>query len=251
MKIISKIKCKLFYVMLFGVALMTLLNACKKSNAVPALQTSNLMVVNAFSSPTSTPVYFFLDTQRVNTAALAYGNTPAYYTVLTGYSNGTFKNATSFANSTTTYAGVAPSLSLVPANSYSAFLYGNLASPTVLFTQDTLSAPPSGKARIRLVNLGQNEGTNVDLALLNAYKTPAVSNVILPNNTYGSASKWAVVDTCSNYTIQLLATGTTTIKASSSKLSLLPNLNYTILIKGISGGTPAIAIQAPINNSVY
>jgi hypothetical protein len=232
---------------LLGMAIILIvsLNSCTKEEKLVPIQTGNIMAVNALASLTSTPVNFYLDTQLVNTASFAYGNTPNYVVVKPNYQSLTIKNATTSTPLITT------PLQIGVDKSYTFFLYGTTATPLVLITQDTLTAPSTGKARVRLVQLGQSVGANLDLVLRNDYQVPAVGKTIVANAAYGTASSFIEVDTCSNYNIQVYLTGTTTSKASSSKLTLLPNINYTILIRGISGGTPALAIQAPINNTVF
>jgi hypothetical protein len=217
----------------------------KEDNTVPPIETSNIMTINALASAASTPLNFYLDTQLVNLATIAYGNTPTYAVVKPIYQTVTVKNAT-----TNTIVATAP-LVLAATKKYSIYLHGTTAAPLLFITQDSLSEPASGKARIRLVNLGQSVGSNIDLALRNDYQVPAVGKVIVSNSAFGNVSPFIEVDTCSNYNIQVFATGTTTSKASSSKLTLLPGINYTILVRGIVGGTPALTIQAPINNNLF
>jgi hypothetical protein len=239
MKILSKLK--KYILPLIAICF----SSCEKTDTPITVPTSNIMVVNALATATSTPVHFYLDTQRITMAGLAYANTPNYVVVSPNYSNATFKNSSSLATITTS------PIQLTAKNSYSMFLYGTAAAPLTLLTQDDLTAPPPGKARIRLVHLAQAVGSNVDLAIKNDYQTTPTSNVVVTNSAYGSSSSFVVVDSCTNYSLQVFATGTSTVKASSSKLTILPNLNYTILVRGIMGGTPAIAIQSPINSTVY
>jgi hypothetical protein len=220
-------------------------SSCEKTDTPIAVPTSNIMVVNALATATSTPVHFYLDTQRITMTGLAYANTPNYMVVSPNYSAATFKNSSTLASLITS------PIKLTAKNSYSMFLYGTAAAPLTLFTQDDLTDPPAGKSRIRLVNLAQTVGSNVDLAIKNDYLTMPTSNVVVSNSAYGTSSSFVVVDSCTNYGIQVFATGTSTVKVSSSKITILPNLNYTILVRGILGGTPAIAIQAPINSTVF
>ena len=239
MKILSKFKKYILPIIAI------IFSSCEKTDKPIPPPTSNIMVVNALATATSTPVHFYLDTQRITMAGLAYANTPNYVVVSPNYSSATFKNSSTLATITT------GPVQLTAKNSYSMFLYGTAAAPLTLFTQDDLTDPPVGKSRIRLVNLAQTVGSNVDLAIRNDYQTTPTSNVVVTNTAYGTSSSFVVVDSCTNYGIQIFATGTSTVKVSSSKITILPNLNYTILVRGILGGTPAIAIQAPINSTVY
>jgi hypothetical protein len=245
MKIVSKFIKNIYPILAIQLLLAISFSSCEKTDTPIAAPTSNIMVVNALATATSTPVHFYLDTQRITMTGLAYANTPNYVVVSPNYSAATFKNSSTMATITT-----AP-VQLTAKNSYSMFLYGTAAAPLTLFTQDDLTAPPPGKSRIRIVNLAQSVGSNVDFAVRNDYQTTPTSNVILTNTAYGSSSSFVVVDSCTNYGIQVFATGTSTVKVSSSKITILPNLNYTILVRGILGGTPAIAIQAPINSTVF
>ena len=218
---------------------------CNKTETSQPISSSRTMIINALASTASTPVNCFLDSQRVTLTSLAYGGATNYLVVLNKYSNVGFLNAT-------TGASIASSkVELIQNKNYSIFLYGTTVSPLTLITTDDLTAPPDGKAKIRVVNLCQNIPVNIDLAIRNDYQIPASSVVLSANNAYGSASSFVPVDTCSNYSLILYNKGTTTTIASSSKINILPNLNYTILVRGTLGGTPAIAIQTPINNVVY
>lgn len=233
------------FIMLIGILSMILLVSCNKTESIPGQPTSTIMLINGLATATSTNAHFFLDSQRISNTSLAYGATTNYLVVGSNYSSGTIKNATT--NATL----ISSAIQLQDKLSYSIFLHGTAATPLVLITKDTLSTPSSGKSRVRLVNLGQGIGSNIDLLIRNDYQIAPVAKMAVPNCAFGAASSFVEIDSCTNYSFQIVSSGTNTVKISSSKVTILPNLNYTIMVRGISAGTPALAIQSPINNSVY
>lgn len=241
----SFIKYSFNYIIFIGISSIILLVGCNKTDSIPEQPTSTVMIINALATATSTNAHFYLDTQRISNTSLAYGANTNYLIVGPKYTSATIKNATS--NATI----VSSPIKFQDKLSYSIYLHGTAATPLVLITKDSLITPSSGKSRVRLVNLGQGIGTNVDLLIKNDYQTPAVAKMAVPNCAFGTTSSFVEIDSCTNYSFQVMSTGTNNLKISATKVTILPNLNYTILVRGITGGTPALALQSPINNSVY
>ena len=85
------------------------------------------------------------------------------------------------------------------ANKYYTFYYTGNGSTR---TEDDMTAPPSGKAKVRYINLNSGVNSNVDLSING---TSIASNI-----AYQSASNFSTVD-AGTQTIKVMAAGTSTL----------------------------------------
>ena len=163
----------------FLLSLLMVLSSCLKdlSNDTPQ-QASALNVVNA--SPGPLTINFFLNNNLVNGPALGYGQETQYLLTSTGTvkfnaaPGGTFESA------------VADTLTLENDTYYTLFVTGQNNALSTFQTEDDLSAPPAGKAKIRFINLSPDGGT---LAL--SIKNGAI---LFPGQSYKTTSEFVTID---------------------------------------------------------
>ncbi|SKB29580.1 DUF4397 domain-containing protein [Daejeonella lutea] len=156
------------------------LSSCVKdlSNDGPQ-NASALNVVNA--SPGPLVINFFLNNNLVNGPALGYSQESRY--VVTSSGSKKFDAATGG----TFNSIVADTIALENDKYYSMFVTGLNNSLSTFVTEDDLSLPPSGKAKIRFINLSP-DGGSFSLAIKGgaklfsgqAYKTASTFNMVDP-----------------------------------------------------------------------
>lgn len=231
--------CKKHIIFLLTTVCSAIYGCQKEKVSYENFDSANIFVANLLPTAPNTVANFFLDSLKLNPAVLTYPSisaTTAYWPVLAGNRKATFKN------STTAEKIASQDVTLEKNRCYSLFLAGTKADPSVFFTEDTLVSPPPGKALIRLVHLSPALA-NIDLAVKSEYPNkPPLTKVIL-DRAYMSASKYMVVDTSSKYTIQVLNAGTGTVRATTSNAIIAAGQSYTLLARGIAGGSPGLTLQ--------
>lgn len=135
------------------------MTACKKDDDTGAGITARVKIVNAAES--SSAQDFYLDDTKVNSAAVAYGESSGYISTPAG-SNRHAQFRTS--GSAAVYASA--NADLVSDRNYSFYLAGEGESTTIVTTEDDLSAPSSGKAKVRFIHLSTAAASSVDIRLL-------------------------------------------------------------------------------------
>jgi hypothetical protein len=192
------------------------LSSCTKDGSVDN-QNSFLLVTNA--AETSGPQDFYSDSTKL-TSSLAYGSSSAFLPTPSGSHLGRFKN------SGTTNVNTSFNMVLQGEQSYNVFYIdgGSFA----IFPNDR-SAPQSGKARIRFINLSTALTTNIDLV--------ASGGAVLASGlAFKSASAFTDIDPSTSFTVN--ATG-----SSSSILNIPATFQaghgYTVYISGATALTVA------------
>ncbi len=134
--------------------------ACKK-NDTPAAEEkpkAKVKVVNAVQA--SGEVDFFLDNQKVIQNNLTFGESTGYLDVFSGE-----RNVSVSSNSKTAPAN---KFTFVTGISYTFFaITDKNANPDVLVMEDDLGAPPTGKFKLKLVNLSPAITSNINVLLPN------------------------------------------------------------------------------------
>lgn len=231
--------------------ILSLINACKKEEVSrEVFQSANLMVVNTFPVNPAVPIDFLLNDVKLNTRALAYPPVAAdltYMVVTAGEKKITFQRTTSPFSKIDSIL-----VNLQEGKNYSVFLAGTLAAPRTVFITDSLRQPSQGKALIRFVNLSPNF-TSGDLGLRD--DTPPVPsparpvNKIITAQASNAASDFVEVN-AGTYTAQAFEFNSNTSRSSLGNISLLPNQSYTIIARGVLGGSPGLTLQL-IQSRVY
>ncbi len=196
---------------LSGIALLlsiTALTSCSKKNEVTG--TAYVQITNA--SQTASPIDFYIDNTKKNTSALAFTQSSGYLSVSSTDHPALIKSSAS--GVTAASFNISPQ----PNVYYTIFYFG---ANTAAY-QDDMTAPQTGKARIRFMNLNLGYTTNVDLGV-------SGGSLLVTNLIPALASSY--IDVTPGTTFSLYATGTTTVL-----LSIPTNLQaghiYTIYTSG-------------------
>lgn len=104
-------------------------------------------VVNA--SPASGDLYFFADTNQLNSDALNYGGSMGYFRFYTGERTFSVKNSSGTTLSTT-------SLALADQDYFALFAVNTYDNIELVAYRDSLVSPAQGNARVRFINLSPN-----------------------------------------------------------------------------------------------
>jgi uncharacterized protein DUF4397 len=192
------------------------LTSCSKDKDNASLSAS-VMVTN--SAQGSQPQDFYLD-NKMSASAVAYGTSSGYISANISDNQAAFKNSGSAAVNSSF------SLSLAAGQYYDVFYNDDNTSTTI---QDNRTAPSSGKARIRFINLSSSLQSDVDFGISGGAK-------IVSNIGYKAASAYYDVDPASVFALYL--------SGSSSALLSIPAVIqaghiYTIYVSGTSSSSIA------------
>jgi len=203
--------------LLLGILCLPLVfTACSDDDGVEVGETSKIKIVNA--SESSTPQDFYLNNTKVNSSAIAYENTEGYISTKSGSDqDAEFRTS----GSTTVFASKEVDLS---ANKdYSFFLHGEGASTSIIVTEDDLSNPPAGKAKVRFIHLSTAANNNVDISLLN---TKLVSDL-----SFNETTSFSTIDP-GVHLFQVFEAGTTTNPIDLNLEAFVEGKIYTVVISG-------------------
>ncbi len=123
------------------------LASCSKDDrelVVPPI--SGLNIIHA--SPTTEKLDFYVDGTRANNVDFAFGNKMGYFSLYSGK-----RRLITVKKNTTTPLLVSEDLTLEDQKAYSLFIYDKFDALKYLFVKDDLTAPASGKAKLRFVHL--------------------------------------------------------------------------------------------------
>ena len=193
------------------------LSSCSKDDDIETGKSVSVKVVN--SAEASGSQDFYIEGAKVTT--VSEGSASENYIVSTNSGNDR-KVEFKMAGSSEVYAS--EKVDLKDDKSYTVILSGTGNSAKITTTEDDLTAPASGKARVRFVHLSTAASGNVDLGVVAGAKL--VSNV-----KYGDVTNFFDVDAG----VKLLNVYTTANPSSSMDLQM-SNLAdggiYTIILRG-------------------
>lgn len=182
---------KPLFAALLGLAI--IFPSCKKDDTGLNIN-ANVMIVNSVEG--SAPQDFYLNSAKVNSQAVAYSENSGYLSTSSGNKTAEFKNSGSAqVNSTSTTA-------LEGGKYYTFFYTGSTSSASSTRTEDDMSAPPSGKCKVRYINLNSSATTNIDFSLNGTN--------LGTNLSYKAASGFTAVN-AGTYTFKILASGTSNL----------------------------------------
>jgi hypothetical protein len=199
-----------------------LLSSCHKTNnASTAPPTALMTVIQA--APDEQPLDFYLNGDRVNQAPLTYGSGIDYFSAIAG-----LRTANFYASGTFSPVIASAQMTLEANMAYSLFLDSLPAKPGILFLADTLVKPASG-AGVRFVDLSP-DAPAVDLAIQGGA-------IITANKSFKGYTSFLPVKGQSNFTFQILKSGTNTVLATLSNVSLTNGYLYTVMFEGLNSST--------------
>lgn len=205
--------------LLAGALLLTLaatFTSCKKDD-VDDNGSANLKVVNA--SSTSSAQSFYLAGNAVIQGGLAFGNVSDYLVTNSGNNlNLEFRNE----GSASVYAN--NRFDLDRGAYYSVFLAGDGQSARVKLYKDDLTAPSSGKAKVRFIHLSDAAPANVDI------RSNSTTNVVA-NLGRDNASNYVEVDP-GVMSLQVFATGQSTSLGTFDLSAFAAGKIYSVYVTG-------------------
>jgi len=178
-------KPRLFLIALSVICLSAALTSCNKPSGSSNVSAgAAVKIVNAVNGSASQDLY--INNNRIDASAVAYGQSSGYYTVTSGVYPAKFTDA----NSATANASF--SVSLAPGNYYSVYYATNDTTKTEVVAQNDQTAPSSGMAKVRFINLSSAISSGIDfgvsgstkLATSLAYKAVSAYNQIAANTTF-------------------------------------------------------------------
>jgi hypothetical protein len=194
MKIISK-NPKLALSALLFLSFTAVLTSCSKDNSNTGPNgTAHVMIVNSIEGSSSQDLY--LNNAKINTSAVAYGQATDYFSAASG------NPAAQFKDSGTTTINASANISLQANNYYTVYYAGSDTAKTCVVTQNDQTAPPSGFAKVRFLQLSSAAAKLADFGISDS--TKLVTNLVLR-----TASAYYNVN--SNTKFSLYAAGSSTV----------------------------------------
>jgi hypothetical protein len=182
------------------------------------------MAVNAVTGAPSVDV---LVDGTVVAPGLAFLDNTTYLTLTPGTRN----VRVNLAGTTTT---LAEANVLVPGNqNRTVFVVNNADTAEAVLVSDDLSAPATGQAKVRFVNLGSDLDT-VDVAV-------EAGAVLFPNSSFKGSTNFQTIAPGS-YALELRDAGTTTVVLPAESLTFEAGGIYTVFVAGMTGGIGAEAV---------
>lgn len=209
--------------LIFTLVLMCLFS-CKKdipTNITVLGGEARVKIINA--SQGTTDLDFYLNSNKINDKALAYGESSGYIKVQSGTKNASFIGSGN--------QDVTAELNLVPSFSYTSFyLEDKTGKGEILTLEDDLGATEVGMARIRFVNLGPN--------FTNAINIITTGNTLLVNSlAFKEKSMYFAIDPTIDLGFSVLgAGGPKIIRGAEFEAGKI----YTIWVGGSSNSSLSI-----------
>lgn len=196
-------------------------SACKKDweNSEP-ITVAGIGFVHA--SPGTGAIDFIVDRQRANNKDFTYTKDLGYY--------GAYPGTRLFGitkKDSIKYLATAD-VTLQSGLFYSAFVVDVLPSPKILVVQDDLTAPATGKAKIRFINLSP-DAPALDLAV------EGTSAALVAGKAYKEASAFISIDPSASYNFQIKESNAITATLPATKIEA--GKIYTLWAKGLKSKT--------------
>lgn len=209
------------YLFLLIIITLAALSSCKKDNDDQINGQASIMVTNAAEGSAAQDL--MLDNATVSGSTVAYAHSSNYLNVKSG------NHQAKFVNSGSATANATFNLSLQSGQHYSIYYTGDAStsSSSYFVTQDDLSAPASGKAKVRFVHLSSAAASTIDLGI-------ATGNKIITGLAYRTASAYYNVD--ANTTFLLYAAGSVTASLNMAT-TMQSGKIYTIYVSGNTTAT--------------
>jgi hypothetical protein len=196
-------------------------SSCSDDSDSPAPDQARVRFVHDIVAASTVPVKGYVGTQEV--ATLNYGQSSAYTNVAVGA-----QDIKVTASQTSAVLNTV-NRSLTKGTSYSVFAYASGTGATPLVTEDNLTVPGSGKAKIRLVNLGVGTATAVGLSRVQG---TGFAPITTADVTYGTASSFVETD-AGAVALFLTSNGSpTTPLITPNPKTLTAGKIYTVVIRG-------------------
>lgn len=192
------------------------------------------------ASPDEPAIDVSFDNNMVNLNPLGFGDHLDYVKAYTGKRTINVVNHSSGAkilSDTTSFKENVP---------YSLFLANTTASPQLLILTDSISNPGAQQAAVRFINLSP-DAPAVDFSIKSG-------SLLATNKSFKGYTSFITAAGNQTYTIQVYKTGTSTVLATLSNVSLSSGFVYTIYLRGLASatsGTDVLSVGVIINAVYY
>lgn len=218
-------------ILLLSLASLTLNSCGKKDDSTPAV--SGLSIINA--SPTLATYNVYLNDSKVNTAALPFSGTLAYFQISPG------ANTIKFTSGSSTESLLTKAITLEQDKAYSYFLIDRPNKLDGLMITDELNTTNSDKALVRFINLVP------DANALSLMQTGGAE--VVAAKAYKAYSTYAPVD-AKTYSFDIKDQVTGAVLKTQTSVTLNAGNVYTIIAAGVVNPTDtdqALRIQVITN----
>ncbi len=216
-----------------AVAALIALPGCgnKDNNPAQPANVGQAMIVHA--APDAPSVDLLLDGTMVGNN-ITYGNHTAYLSLTAGT-----HDVKAVATGTTTTV-IDASVPVAAQTTYSVFVNGLTPNIGTLVVTDDLTAPPTGKAKVRFIHLSP-DAPAVDVALVGGA-------VLFPNLAFRQFSTFVAVDP-GTVNLELRQAGTATVALTVNNVTFEAGKIYTLFAEGLVAGTgpAALGVQTIVN----
>jgi len=218
------------YLFLFVVIAVAALSSCKKDNSVSADTSAKgsafLMITNAADGSASQDL--LIDNVKLSGSTVAYTQSTGYIAVPAG------DHSAQFVTTGTTTVNSSTTLSLQAGQYYSVYYSGSSTSSASSSSSDDLSAPSSGKAKVRFVNLSAALTGAVDFGT-------SATNKLATNLAAKVASAYYTVDAATTFNVYLAGSSTASLAIPAT---IQAGKIYTIYISGATTATLTYKVVA-------
>ncbi|MES2829142.1 MAG: DUF4397 domain-containing protein [Bacteroidota bacterium] len=199
------------------------LSSCMKDDDFTPQPVSGLSIIHAI--PGTEKLDFYVDNNKANSSFdLSYTDKIDYLNLFPG------KRQFSVTRKGVQTQLKSESHTLDPNSGYSAFIGGSLESLSLLVLKDDLTAPATGKARIRFVNLSP------DAPALNLAVAGKETD-IFTNKLFKEYSNFESIDAAEKVTFTLKNKETGATEATLADVKIDAGRIYTIWVKGLKAAT--------------
>jgi Domain of unknown function (DUF4397) len=195
-----------------------LIVSCKKDNndAPPSIPPASLAIAHV--SPGSPELELKINGTKVP-KMLNYGTFVSYDLLRSG------KQEFSINKKGGTDVLAKTMFNLSPNKAYSVYIADTLSKPMLFLTEDDLTIPATGKAKIRFINLSPDAG-DLDVSVTGQAKA------LFSKTSYKSSTEFIQVDPAAELNLAISSTGKT-IALATSKVKIEKDKIYTIWAKGL------------------
>lgn len=222
--------------MLFAMilSLIILISSCNKDSN-NTVNSASIAIVQG--SPDVPAADLYLNGTLSSGTPLVYGSYIQYLHI----ASGVVKVGLDYTGTTTPI--INDTVNLASGKSYSLFLSDLKAKHDYLLIADTVAAPASGKASIRLVNMSP-DAPGVDLVI--------GGKVIAANKSYKQVSSFTAIPASDNDTLKVMQTGTSNLLGVVNAVTVNSGVVYTVWLNGFASGVNGYSLHANImRNAVY
>lgn len=213
------------------------ISSCSKSNNAPNTNTFTGLLSVVDAAPDAPAADFYINSTLVNGAAINYGNYLSYFNAVAGTSKVGFYD-------TGTLTPIAiDTVNIMPSKVYTLFFSNLVAKRDFLLVADTIVAPATNSASIRLVNMSPN-APNIDLVIS--------GKVIVSNKSYKQVSSFTTIPVAGNDTLKIVQTGTSNLLGVVNAVTVQSGAVYTIWLYGLVNSTSSQGLNANLmQNAIF